>query len=366
MLPAMLPELSPLEILLWAGLVIGLAFGITGQMTGFCLTRGLREYWLPGEISKSGTPPGAKLGAFALAMAIAVVGAQLLDFFGVIDLRRSLYLAPGFPLLLVPLGGVLFGFGMMLANGCGARALVLLGQGNLRSFVVLLCLGISAYATLTGLLAPLRNQAASLAMAPTVSALDLSANARLATVALVSLVCALFAFWRARLAQHPRDLIGGLVVGLLIVAGWLATGWLAQDDFEPKPVSSLTFIAPIGETIQYSMIATGVKPGFGVMLVAGVFLGALLAALIRRRTQLEGFATPRDMLRYMAGGTLMGIGGALAMGCSIGQGLTGFSTLAFSSLLACLGIVVGARLALPGVARRLQKSSSAMKAAQAS
>ena len=144
----------------------------------------------------------------------------------------------------------------------------------------------------------------------------------------------------------PRDLAGGVVVGLLVVAGWLVTGRLGQDEFDPLAPASLSFVAPVGESIQYLMIATGVKPGFGVMIVAGVLAGAGATALLRRRFRLEGFGSPPEMLRYMAGGALMGVGGTLAMGCSIGQGLSGLSTLSVSSIVAAAGILAGNAWAL--------------------
>ena len=146
-------------------------------------------------------------------------------------------------------------------------------------------------------------------------------------------------------------LAGGAAIGLLVAAGWYATGVLGFDDFEPAPLASLTFVAPVGETIQYAMLATGMRPSFGVAVVAGVFLGALVAALASGTARLEGFSSPRAMLRAMAGGALMGAGGALALGCSIGQGLTGLSTLALTSFLAAGGILAGAWVALRGPLR---------------
>src|SRR5690606_25703855 len=136
-----------IELVLWAGLAIGLVFGVCGQISGFCLHRGLNEYWTSNQ--------GYKLHAFAVALAVALVGTDVLASMGKFDLSQALYLMPSYSWVLVPLGGVMFGYGMSLARGCGARALVLLGQGNLRSLVVLLCLGIAAYMTLTGILAPL-------------------------------------------------------------------------------------------------------------------------------------------------------------------------------------------------------------------
>jgi uncharacterized membrane protein YedE/YeeE len=239
----------------------------------------------------------------------------------------------------------MFGYGMMLANGCGARAVVLLGQGNLRSFVVLLCLGISAYMTLTGLLAPLRLTLAQATVLPAHGLFEFGVVTRFVLIGLLSVALLSFVFWRGAIFNHKRDLVSGLVVGALITAGWWVTGWLAVDEFEPAPSVSLTFIAPIGETIQYTMIATGVRLGFGVTVVVGVVLGSFVAASLSKTFRLQGFATPSDMLRYMGGGTLMGIGGALAMGCSIGQGLTGFSTLTYTSMLAFAAMIIGARLA---------------------
>jgi uncharacterized membrane protein YedE/YeeE len=145
--------------------------------------------------------------------------------------------------------------------------------------------------------------------------------------------------------RDPRAFVSGVVIGLLVVSGWLVTGWLGFDEFDPKPVSSLTFISPVGESIQYLMIATGMKPTFGIVIVSGVLVGAFLTAAARGQLRVEGFNHPRDILRYMAGGALMGVGGALAMGCSVGQGLTGLSTLSVHSILAAVFIVIGARLA---------------------
>jgi len=341
--------MTPAVLSLWAGFVIGLAFGAAGQVTGFCLTRGLVGWWVTGD--------GRKIRAFALALAIAILVTQLADAAGLIDVRQSIYLGATFSWLLMPLGGVLFGYGMVACNGCGSRAIVLLGQGNLRSFVVLVCLGIAAYMTLTGLLAPLRTQIAGVTGAAIGEgpqslpylARAVSSNVARVVFALVAVGLLLwFVFAHAPFRASRKDIAGGLIIGALIPAGWLATGWLGFDDFDPAPLVSLTFVAPIGETIQYAMIATGTKVSFGVAVVCGVFLGSLAAALSTGSFHLEGFPTAQRMARYMAGGALMGIGGALALGCSIGQGLTGLSTLALGSFLAAGGILLGGRLALRG------------------
>ncbi|MDN3988338.1 YeeE/YedE family protein [Zwartia vadi] len=324
------------EILIWSGLAIGLAFGATGQYSGFCLNRAFKEYWQSGALHKA--------QSFVLALGVAIIGTQALAHFEMIDLSKSIYRGPTFSWLLVFVGGGLFGYGMMLANGCGARTLVLCAQGNLRSLVVLLCLGISAYMTLTGVFGPLRMVLAQTTAVSGGSIADLPVIAQGWVVSLLLLGLFAFSFWKLNLLRHKRDLFAGFVMGLLIVAGWFSTGWLAFDEFEPVNLVSLTFVAPIGETIQYAMIATGMKLSFGVSAVLGVLLGSFLIAWLRKGLHLQGFSSPREMLRYIVGGVSMGVGGSLALGCSIGQGLTGLSTLALSSVVAVAGILLGARL----------------------
>jgi uncharacterized membrane protein YedE/YeeE len=326
------------EIVIGSGLVIGLIFGATGQFSGFCLNRALKEYWQSGALHKA--------QSFVLALCVAVIGTQSLAQFGLIDLSKSIYRGPMFSWLLVPLGGVLFGYGMMLANGCGARTLVLCAQGNLRSLVVLLCLGVSAYATLTGVLGPLRLSLSQMTAVPGASIADLPLVMQAWLLGALLLCLAIFSFWKLHLLRHKKDLFAGFVMGLLIVAGWFSTGWLAFDEFEPVNLVSLTFVAPIGETIQYAMIATGMKLSFGVSSVLGVLSGSFLVACLSKRLHLQGFSSPKEMLRYITGGVLMGGGGALALGCSVGQGLTGLSTLALSSVIAMAGILCGARLGM--------------------
>jgi len=342
--------MSHAGLVAWAGLLIGVLFGAIGNRTGFCLMSALRSAWREGD--RRG------LRAFTLALAVAVAGTHALDHSGLISLRTALYLQPNMHWHLYLLGGVLFGYGMVLANGCGARALVLLATGNLRSLLVLLCIGIGGAMTLTGLLAPLRLLASDVWVLrlefPRPSPVGMlqqwttlpSAVALWAPVVLVSGALLVHACGDRRFLASPLHWLGGLGVGLLIVAGWFVTGFLGADEFEPIAVASLTFVAPVSETLQYIMLSTGMSVRFGVAVVAGVALGSLLMTLWHRRFWLQGFGSAQDMLRYALGGLLMGIGGALALGCSIGQGLTGLSTLSFGSMVAVAGLLLGARLGL--------------------
>jgi uncharacterized protein len=340
---------EPQQQVLWLALAVGLAFGIAGQRSGFCLTSGLRDYLRNDD--------GRRLRAFTLAMAVALLGTQALTWTGVVDLGPSVYLQPTFSWLLVPLGGVLFGLGMVMANGCGARALVLLGTGNLRSLLVLLCLGISAFAALRGVLAPMRLALADVTamtpawQTPTLPGVFTAAGlgehgARLAAVLLIAGPLLYFSLADRALRASPRDWLGGSAIGALVPAGWFATGNLGADPFEPVRLVSLTFVAPIGDTLQYLMLATGMRADFGILVITGVPAGALLAALLTGTFRWQAFDSPRQMLRGIGGGALMGIGGALALGCSIGQGITGVSTLAIGSFAAALGIVAGAAVGM--------------------
>lgn len=339
---------------LWGGFIIGLLYGAVGHRTGFCITSGLRGVWVGND--------GRMLRAFAMAMAVAIVASHALELAGLVDLDQSVYRQSTFSWLLIPAGGLLFGYGMILANGCGSRALVLLGSGNLRSLVVLPCIGIAGHMTLTGVLAPGRLQVAAATSvdiplaSPSLTGLTRAWGftghwSAWLPVLMIAAGLVFFCFSHAPFRGSARHQAGGAVVGLLIAAGWYVTGHLGYDDFDPVTVESLTFIAPLGDTIQYLMLSTGISLQFGVTVVTGVLAGALGMSLAGGDFQLQGFATPRRMARYIIGGLLMGVGGALAMGCSIGQGLSGMSTLALPSFLAVTGILLGAWLGLKSALR---------------
>jgi uncharacterized membrane protein YedE/YeeE len=325
----------------WGGAAIGFVFGFVGLRIGFCLTSALRSFWTGGE--RRG------LALFAIALAVAIVGSQSLDALGVVSLDRSIYRQPTLAWPVTAVGGLLFGYGMMLANGCGSRALMLLAGGNLRSFVVLVSLGIAAYATLTGVLAPVRVAVIAATAGPAPSAPEGLLRWLVTGVAVAALLA--FAASTGSLRANLAPALGAAVIGLLVPAGWLITGVLGADEFDPTPLASVTFVAPIGEALQYLMLASGLRLGFGTATVAGVLVGAAVGALFMGKPELRGFDSPQQMVRAMAGGVLMGVGGALALGCSIGQGLTGLSTLTPGSALAAGGIVIGAYIALRGPLR---------------
>jgi uncharacterized protein len=321
-------------------------------LSGFCLLSGLRGWWAEGD--------SRLIRTYALALGVAISATQLLAAGGLVELGKSIYLQPSFSAPLMFAGGLLFGYGMVLSNGCGSRALVLLGRGNLRSLVVVMVLGIAAQMTLKGLIAPARIALlqASQASVKTLSLPALLSNlgigetsARMLVASVLSGALIIFAFAHTPFQRAWGQITAGIAVGVLVTAGWFVTGYLGADEFNPAAVTSLTFIAPVADALQYAMLSTGLSLNFGITMVAGVFAGSMVTALITRRFQWEGFASPRHMLRSISGAALMGSGGAMAYGCSIGQGLTGMSTLALASFVALGGILLGTAAGLRGVLR---------------
>jgi uncharacterized protein len=340
------------QLVVLAGLVIGLVYGAVGLLSGFCLLSSMRGWLAEGD--------GRLVRSYALAIAVAIAASQFLAGKGMVDLGKSIYLQQTFSVPVLFLGGLLFGYGMVLSNGCGSRALVLLGRGNLRSFVVVIVLAIAAQMALKGLIAPARIalvQASQTTVAanslPSVLAMLGPTEAVSCALAVVVVVVALilFAFAQPAFRRPPGQIAAGAIVGLLVAGGWYVTGYLGADDFNPVPVTSLTFIAPIADSLQYAMLSTGLTLNFGIATVGGVFAGSLVTSLVTGRFKLEGYSSPRHMLRSAGGAALMGIGGVMAFGCSIGQGLTGISTLALGSFIAVAGILLGATAGLRGALR---------------
>ncbi len=345
------------------GLLVGLLFGLVGQRTNFCTMGAVADLVTLGD--------RRRLRAWVLAAATALLGAQLLDAGGAVPLDRSMYLAPSLNWLGHGLGGGLFGFGMVLAGGCGSRNLVRLGGGDLRALVVLMVMGLFAYMTIGGLLAPLRvalEQATSIDLpGPTQSLGDLAVAGlgglsggamdatlvRRATALVVLAGLLLYCLADRGFRGSARHVGSGLAVGSCVVAGWALTG-TAFDDLATRPVApvSLTFVRPTADTFDWlQRFTAGRMPGFGVASVIGTVLGAALGALGAGRFRLAAFTDVGDTLRSLAGAALMGIGGVMALGCTVGQGITGISTLAAGAFITFAAIVAGAVLGL----RRLER-----------
>lgn len=331
-----------------AALMAGLIFGAVAQSTKFCTMGALADIVFRQDYRR--------FRAWLLAITVAMLGTQMLHSGGVIDVYQSIYLRPNFGWLGALLGGWVFGFGMTMAGGCGHRTLVHVGEGDLRSLIAAVILGIFSYMTLRGLTGVLRVQLEAAtnvdlgrAGFTSQSLADFLAVwtgmpwplAQWLLIAVIALTLLWYCFKNKTFRTSYSNMLGGLVVGGLIPTGWLITGVLGFDEFEPTPFTSFTFVAPIGESLQYVMTFTGATFNFGIAAVMGVVLGAWLMAVRRHEFTVTGFRDTPELLRYLLGAALMGVGGVMALGCTIGQGITGMSTLALGSVLAGLAFLAG-------------------------
>jgi hypothetical protein len=355
--------MSSTLVLVLSGLVIGALFGAVVQRTNFCSMGAISDAVALGDKKR--------LRAWLLAIAVAIVGTNALLVSGLVAIDKSFYLAPRVAWIAMLLGGLLFGFGMVLAGGCASRTVVRVGAGSLKSFIVFIVMGLVGYMTARGLLYYVRT---SVEVAGTdlskigvpsqglpslaASLFGLSTGTAIGIVA--ALVAAAIIVWCIRdraFRGSARDVVAGLALGALVTAGWAATGWLAADEFEPLPPASLTLIGPAGDTLQYLMTFTGAKISFGIAVVFGILIGSFGAAIASRTFRIEMFADRNDMLRHMGGAALMGFGGVMAAGCTVGQGLTGVATLGIGSLLAFGGIVAGAVLSVRLLMWRMERAA---------
>lgn len=355
--------MSSTLVLILSGLIIGALFGAVVQRTNFCSMGAISDAVALGDKKR--------LRAWLLAIAVAIVGTNALLLSGLVAIDKSFYLAPRVAWIAMLLGGLLFGFGMVLAGGCASRTVVRFGAGSLKSFIVFIVMGLVGYMTARGLLYYVRTAVetadtdlsksgiASQGL-PAVAARLFGLDTHLAIVLVAGVAAAAIAIWCLRdraFRKSTRDIVAGLALGALVTAGWWATGWLAADEFETAPPVSLTLIGPAGDTLQYLMTFTGAKISFGVAVVFGILAGSFGAAMASRTFRLEMFADRADMLRHIGGAALMGFGGVMAAGCTVGQGLTGVATLGIGSLLAFAGIVGGAIISVKLLMWRMERAA---------
>ncbi len=342
-------EFSNIHLVAALGFGIALIFGAIANRTNFC-TMGAVSDWVNMGLK-------GRLGAWVLAMGIAVAGTQILELSGLVSIGDSVYRTANFGWLGYLVGGLLFGIGMTLAGGCGQRTLVRAGSGNLKALVVFLVLGLSAYMTLRGILGVVRLgliepfsvdlESAGLegqGLATLVShglGVELTSVLKWAAAIVVSALMIIWALRQKALRESADNMLAGISIGILIIAAWVVTGWVGVDDFDPVPVEGLSFIAPTGNSISYLMTYTGATISFGVAIVFGMIAGSFIYSLATRSFSIETFTDRQDMINHLFGGLLMGFGGVLALGCTIGQAVSGISTLAVGSFIAALSIVAG-------------------------
>lgn len=322
----------------------GVLLGFAGRRSRFCTLGAIEDATYAADWTR--------LRAWALAAALALALTQAMAFAGVIDLGRSIYLSAEIGWLGAIVGGLMFGFGMALVGTCGYGTLLRCGGGDLRAFVVFLVIAVAAYAAMRGLtgmgrvllIEPFRLDAARIGgpslAGPAGRTMTATVAAGLVAVLLV------FALWRGQLAARPSLALAGAAIGATIVFGWWVTGVAGNDPFDPIRLESYSFVAPLGETLVFVMSASGSRVDFMEGSVIGVLAGAFMAARHAGEFRWEAYDDAREMKRHLAGATLMGTGGVTALGCTIGQGLTGISTLSIASFLAIGAIFAGARAGL--------------------
>lgn len=318
---------APLAVVIFAAL-LGLAFGALAERTKFCFRRGL-----------VGEDRRAALGVWMTALVVAILGTQAAVALEWISFDDHRFMAAGIPALAIVIGGLLFGAGMVLTRGCVSRLTVLAGSGNLRALSVLVVFAIAAHATLKGVLAPVRTSLGGMTVDLGITSLaDLPGGAVFWSLALAVLALTFV----LRSGNRPLVLLGAVAIGLLVPLGWVGTGFVLYDDFDPIAMESLSFTSPWADTLFFTVASTAIPAGFGTGLVGGVVAGALVTSLLFRSFAWASFGTPRETGRYFAGAALMGVGGVLAGGCTVGAGLSGVPTLSVAAILALAAIAGGA------------------------
>jgi hypothetical protein len=369
--------------LLWGGFIIALILGLVVNKTNFCTMGAVSDLVNMGDTGR--------MRAWLFAIAVAMLGVAILEYVGQVDATGTFppYRAGNFIWAENVLGGLLFGIGMTLASGCGNKTLIRIGAGNLKSILVFAIIAVIAYfmvspfpgsdQTLMSLLFYdwIRPLSVNLGESQDLGYLlagDAAATARLVIGLVLGLLLLGFAFSSADFRGNRDNILGGLVVGLAIVGAWYLSSNIAvqtedgpmalssyydewdmlADSDEGKPAQgrplapqSYTFINPLGQTLGYA--AGGFERAllsFGVMAVFGVIAGSLLWALISRSFRFEWFSSVQDFVYHVIGAVLMGFGGTLAMGCTVGQAITGVSTLAIGSIVTFAAIFLGSALTM--------------------
>ena len=346
--------------IVWLAFVLAFIFGYVGNKTQFCTMGAVSDivnmnHW-------------DRMRAWLLAIAIAILGTSLLAYSGQIDVAKTMYTGSSVFWLAALVGGLTFGVGMTLAGGCGQRTLVRLGGGNLKSIVVFIFMGYAALLTLSGIFGAFRVsflQANAVTLhvdgLQTLPALLglVTPTGALAVGLAISAMLLLFVFLNKEFRSSSDNILAGIVIGLIVVAGWYLTGrfgfgvnpdtledvYFGTNSHGPE---SMTFVAPLAYTLNLGTLWTDSSTvvTFGIASVFGVIAGALVYGVVHQTFRLEAFNSPADMGRHIVGAILMGFGGVTAIGCTIGQGVTGVSTLAASSFIVLAAIIAGAALTM--------------------
>src|SRR5437879_5252436 len=350
------------SVVVWGAFALAFLFGAVGNKTHFCTMGAVSDVVNMSDWNR--------MRMWLLAIAVAAAGASGLQLAGLVDLSKTIYTAPRFTWLSYIVGGLLFGIGMTLGSGCGSKTLIRIGTGNLKSLVVAIVLAITAYMTLKGILGVFRVAALDSVGATFGGGQDLASilarsfafDKRVVLAALgLAISLGLLAFvFKAREFRTFDNVLGGIVVGLVVVGGWYLSGHIGHLAEDPATLEekflatnsgrmeSLSFVAPQAYSLELLLLWSDKSRvmTFGIATVLGMFAGLLAWSLATKSFRLESFRDAEDLINHLVGGALMGFGGVLALGCTIGQGISGLSTLALGSFLAFFAIVAGAALTM--------------------
>ena len=353
-------------LVLWATFALSVVLGAITRRTHFCTMGAVTDIVNMGD--------WARMRMWIMAMGVAMIGFNAMVSIGWLDAGKSIYGGPKFVWLSALVGGAMFGFGMVLASGCGAKTLVRIGGGNLKS------LGVSAFATLKGVTAVARvNTVDSIAITfatgqdlPSLLAGGTGlAKTTLAAVLGLALGGGLVVWTLARPEGRTADnLLAGFGVGAVIVGVWWVSGRLGHVAEDPNTLQeafaatnsqrmeSLSFVAPVAYTLDWLMFFSdqSKRLTLGIVSVVGVVAGSAAHALLGRSFRWEGFRDASDTANHLIGAALMGVGGVTALGCTVGQGLSGLSTLSLTSFVAVAAIIAGAVAALRFQSWRIERS----------
>ena len=357
-------------LVLWAAFGLSVLFGAIAQRTQFCTMGAISDVVVLGDWTR--------MRMWIMAIGVAMIGFNLMVALGWLDAGNSLYGGPKVAWLSALVGGAMFGFGMVLASGCGSKTLVRIGGGNLKSLVVFVVFGVTAFATLKGITAVVRVATLDTVAVTLPAGQDLPTllaaftgvtKATLAAVLGLAIGGALIGWSIARPEGRSADsLVAGLGVGAIVAAVWWVSGRMGYVSEDPNTLQaafvatnshrmeSLSFVAPVAYTLDWLMFFSDKSKllTIGIVSVAGVVVGSALYAVPAKRFRWEGFRDAQDTGNHLVGAALMGVGGVTALGCTVGQGLSGVSTLSLGSFIAVAAIVAGAVAALRFQAWRIE------------
>ena len=339
---------------LWATFALTFVLGAVMQKTGFCSMGAVSDIFIMSSWDR--------LKQWFLAIGVAIVGFALMSYLGLIDPLKSFYTSNKLLWLSSIVGSVCFGFGMVLASGCGSKTLVRIGGGNLKSIIVFMVLGLSAYMTMRGFLGVIRINTLDAVFIGLSTPQDLpsilSASTGIARSnlhlalglvigsAFIAFALAKKAFWTF------ENLLAGITVGLVICAVWFVSGSLGFVAEDPNTLEEVFLVT---NSLDWLMMYSDTSKvlTIGIVAVIGMILGSAFVAIITKSFRFETFRNTEDTANHLIGASLMGFGGVTALGCTVGQGLSGLSTLAIGSFLALLGFIFGAYIALRYLQMRL-------------